>query len=232
MLKVIAALLVCFAANSANAANVSSKTVDTQLQNSLAAFFAAKPSAHGAIAKLKSITHWPNIKGKARWSLPKLRFLPKRVSLIAEQGYGKSLRRWYVSANIKWMRQVVVLNKDISARSMLDKSMLTKKWKNIAGLRGQTWSNIHDVIGLKTLRNMRRDDVIISTVVKRPPLIKRGDRVTILVELNGIKVRAEGIALKSGSQGDRMLVQNISSKQTLHSIIKDAHTVSIPMGGV
>lgn len=232
MLRVIAILLVCFAASSAKAANVSNKAVDSQLQSSLAAFFAAKPSAHGATAKLKSITHWPNIKGEARWSLPTLRFLPKRVSLIAEQGYGKSLRRWYVSANIKWMRQVVVLNKDISARSMLDKSMLTKKWKNIAGLRGQTWSNIHDVDGLRALRNMRRGDVVVSTIVKRPPLIKRGDRVTILVELGGIKVRAEGIALKSGSRGDRMLVQNINSKQTLHSIIKDAHTVSIPMGGV
>ncbi|MDQ6977419.1 MAG: flagellar basal body P-ring formation chaperone FlgA, partial [Ghiorsea sp.] len=69
-------------------------------------------------------------------------------------------------------------------------------------------------------------------IVKRPPLINRGDHVTILVEIAGIQVRAEGIALKSGSRGDRMLVQNIRSKQTLQSIVQDAHTVSIAVGGV
>jgi flagella basal body P-ring formation protein FlgA len=78
---------------------------------------------------------------------------------------------------------------------------------------------------------MQRGDVVHTAVVKRPPLIKRGDHVTILVEVRGIKVRAEGIALKSGSRGQRMPVQNIRSKQRLQSIVKDAHTVSIQMGG-
>lgn len=206
--------------------------INSELQKSLTAFFAAQPTANGAIAKLIKVQRWPNIQGSVRWSLPNLRFLPKRVSLIAEQGHGKSLRRWYVSTQVRWIRKVVTLKHDISARTVLDRSMLQKEWKDIAGLRGQTWTNINDVVGLKTLRNMRRDDVIVSSIVKRPPQIKRGDHVTILVEIAGIQVRAEGIALKSGSRGDRMLVQNIRSKQTLQSIVQDAHTVSITVGGV
>ncbi len=206
-------------------------SINIELQKSLTAFFAAQPKANGAIAKLVKVQHWPNIHGSVRWSLPNLRFLPKRVSLIAEQGHGKSLRRWYVSTQVHWVRQVVTMKHDISARTVLDRSMLQKEWKDIAGLRGQTWTDINDVIGLKTLRNMRKNDVVVSSIVKRPPLIKRGDHVTILVKTSGIQVRAEGIALKSGSRGDRMLVQNIRSKQTLQSIVQDAHTVSITMGG-
>ncbi|MDQ7002199.1 MAG: flagellar basal body P-ring formation chaperone FlgA [Ghiorsea sp.] len=205
--------------------------INTELQKSLTAFFAAQPKVNGAVAKLIKVQRWPDIKGSMRWSLPNLRFLPKRVSLIAEQGHGKTLRRWYVSTQVRWIRKVVTLKHDVSARTVLDRSMLQKEWKDIAGLRGQTWAAINDVLGLQTLRNMRRDDVIVSSVVKRPPLIKRGDHVTIVVKTAGIQVRAEGIALRSGSRGDRMLVQNIRSKQTLQSIVQDAHTVSISMGG-
>jgi|GEM_PF-1938956 len=221
----IASLMVIISVMNATAAPAAQ--VDAELKASLAAFFAASPTAHGAKAELVSIKTWPNIKGPARWSLPNMRFLPARVSLIAEQGQGKSLRRWYVAAQVKWMATVVVLNQDVSARTMLDRSMMHSKTKDVAGLRGDAWQKVSDVIGMKTLRNMRSGEVIVSSLVKRPPLIKRGDSITILAEVGGISVRAEGIALKSGSRGDRLPVQNIRSKQTLHSIVRDAHTVSI-----
>ncbi len=213
------------------AANIADDAPSQSLQQSLHAFFATKPQALGATAKLIKVQRWPDAKGNIRWSLPPLRFLPKRVSLIAEQGEGKHLRRWYVPVQVQWLRQVVTLKHDVSARTVLDKSMLKKAWKDIAGLRGQAWEDMQDVVGLKTLRNMRKGEVITSGMVKRPPMITRGDHVTIVVNTGGIMVRAEGIALKSGSRGDRMLVQNIRSKQTLQSIVRDKHTVFIPMGG-
>ncbi|MDX8387686.1 MAG: flagellar basal body P-ring formation chaperone FlgA [Ghiorsea sp.] len=232
MTKLFSLLLLLFVTNTVLAAPQATKAVNPELKASLAAFFAAKPSANGAVAELVSVKHWPEVKGKVKWSLPNLRYLSSRISLIAEQGKGKMLRRWYVAANVKWMKTVVTLKKDISARTLLDRSMLIQKRKNIAGIRGRVWARPNDVVGLKSLRNMRQGDVVHTLVVKRPPLIKRGDQVTILVEVSGIKVRASGIALKSGSLGERMLVQNVRSKQRLQSIVKDAHTVSIQMGGV
>jgi len=201
-------------------------------EKSLAAFFATQPSAHGAIAKLVSMPKLPVVHGELHWSLPRLHFLPQRISLIAETGQGKQLRRWYINTHVRWMANVVSLKQDISARTMLDQSMLTITHTDIAGLRGQTWSSIADVVGLKSLRNLRKNQVVLSTQFKRPPLITRGDSVSILAEVSGIKVRAAGIALKSGSRGDRMLVKNIRSKQTLQSIVQDAHTVSVFTGGV
>ena len=217
-------------AGSVNSAVV--RVPNEALQASLAEFFAAQPMAHGAIAELVAVQRWPKVQGTVRWSLPKLRYLPKRVSLIAEQGQGKTLRRWYVAVSVKWMADVVTLNEDISARAVLVRSMLTKERKNIAGLRGDVWSELSDVEGLKSMRSMRRGEVVSSSKVQRPPLIQRGDHVTILVEVGGLKVRVEGKALKSGNRGDRMLVRNIRSKQMLQSTVKDAHTVAVFLGGV
>lgn len=208
------------------------KPVDKALKASLTSFFAAEPIVNNAKAELIGVQHWPNIQGKVRWSLPPLKYLPKRVSLIAEQGHGKKLRRFYVPVLVKWMANVVTLKQDISARTMLDTSMLSQTQTNVAGLRGRTWSNVADVVGLKSLRNLPKGSVVLSTQMQRPPLIQRGDLVTILVKVAGIQVRAAGIALRSGSRGDRMLVKNVRSKQTLQSIVQDKHTVTIFSGGV
>ncbi len=205
--------------------------VDKTMQASLAAFFAAKPQVKGITPELMKVQKWPNAKGTVRWSLPPLKSYPKRLSLIAEQGHGKHYKRWYVPVLVKWMADVVVLKQDISARTMLDKSMLSKTRTDIAGLHGHTWSNIQGVVGLKSLRSLRQGSVLVSSYVKRPPLIQRGDVVSIVAKVAGIQVRAEGIALKSGSRGDRMLVRNIRSKQTLQSTVQDAHTVSVFVGG-
>ncbi|HID36682.1 MAG TPA: flagellar basal body P-ring formation protein FlgA [Ghiorsea sp.] len=208
------------------------KPVDKALKASLTAFFAAKPMVNNAKAELIGVQHWPNIQGEVRWSLPPLKHLPQRISLIAEQGHGKKLRRFYVPVLVKWMANVITLKQDISARTMLDRSMLSQTQTNIAGLRGRTWSNIADVVGLKSLRNLPKGSVVLSTQMQRPPLIQRGDLVTILVKVAGIQVRAAGIALRSGSRGDRMLVKNVRSKQTLQSIVQDKHTVTVFSGGV
>ncbi|MDX8380821.1 MAG: flagellar basal body P-ring formation chaperone FlgA [Ghiorsea sp.] len=204
----------------------------TEIKASLTAFFATKPMVHGATVEMVSLPHLPDIHGEIKWSLPHLHFLPKRVAIIAEQGHGKTMRRWYINTQVRWIANVVTLTQDISARSMLDRSMLKKAKTNIAGLRGQTWTDINDVVGLQSLRNLSKGSVVLSTQYKRPPLIKRGDLVTILANVAGIKVRAQGVALKSGSRGDRMLVKNTRSNQRLQSIVQDAHTVTVYVGGV
>ncbi|MDQ6989850.1 MAG: flagellar basal body P-ring formation chaperone FlgA [Mariprofundaceae bacterium] len=224
---------VVLATADATAGNVNKgKVENTACKTSLMAFFASQPMVHGAVATLDNITSLPHIQGKARWSLPPLRFLSKRVSLIAEQGQGKSLRRWYVPVTLNWMKEVVTLNQDISARAMLSKDMLSVEMKNVAGMRGSFWSAKGDVVGLKTLRALRRGDVLLSTKVVRPPLIQRGDPVTIVVNTGALKVRVAGVALKSANRGDRLLVQNVRSRQTLQSIVQDAHTVTVHLGGV
>ncbi len=229
MKHILVFLLVLY--NPAAALAAEPQHADKAMQASLAAFFAAKPMVANITPELVKVQKWPNTKQAVRWSLPPLKSYPKRLSLIAEQGHGKQYKRWYVPVLVKWMADVIVLKQDISARTMLDRSMLSKTRTNIAGLHGHTWSNIQDVVGLKSLRNLHKGSVLVSHYTQRPPLIQRGDIVTILAKVAGILVRAEGIALKSGSRGDRMLVKNIRSKQTLQSIVQDAHTVSVFVGG-
>ena len=59
-------------------------------------------------------------------------------------------------------------------------------------------------------------------------IVRRGDRVTLLAKSNTIEVRMEGEALSDGSQGDRIRVKNLRSRQTIEGeLSENGNTVNV-----
>jgi len=203
----------------------------TAMKDSLHALFAKGIHHQGATAELIEVTRWPNTMGAVRWRLPKIQRHTERISLIAEQGKGQQLHRWYVPIRVHWWVNAVVLKQDAPIRSRLMKDMLEVKRMDVAGHMGLWREKISDLTGMQVTRPMHQGDVVYSTSVKRPPMIKRGDIINIVAQVGPVSVRAAGKALKSGSRGDRLLVQNLRSKQMLQATIVDAHTVHVLTGG-
>jgi len=201
---------------------------DTALQRSLTSFFRSGVMVHGASAELIDVVRWPETRGAVRWSLPmSLHGHPRRVSLIAEQN-GK---RWYVPVRVHWWATAIVMNRAVSARSLLSYDMLKKIRTDIAGHNGQWIEHASELVGMRLTRRMNKGDLIQSNFVKRPPLIKRGDLVVILLDIGNLHVRAEGKALRTGSRGDRILVRNLRSHEVLQAVAEGAGTVRVLLRG-
>ncbi len=201
---------------------------DTALQRSLTSFFKHGVVVRGASAELIRVERWPTATGAVRWSLPiSLHAHPRRFSLIAEQG-GK---RWYIPVRVRWWATAIVLNRAVSARSLLTLNMLKKTRSDIAGHSGQWIENANELVGMRLNRRMDKGDVVLSNFVKRPPLIKRGDLVQIILDLGHLHVRTEGKALRTASRGDRILVKNLRSHEIVQAIAENSGTVRIIMRG-
>jgi flagella basal body P-ring formation protein FlgA len=201
------------------------------MKDSLYALFAKGIHYQGATAELIEVGRWPETSEKVTWRLPRIRRHTARISLIAEQGSGRQMRRWYVPVRVHWWADTVVLKQEAPLRSRLLEDMLEVKRRDIAGHVGVWWSRPSELAGMQVTRPLHKGDVIYSSSVKQPPLIRRGDLVTIVARVGSISVRAEGKALKSGSRGDRLLVQNLRSKQMMQAIVMDANTVHVRTGG-
>jgi len=197
------------------------------LEKSLNDFFAQGIHYQGAKAELIQVDRWPNTKGALRWHLPNINRHAKRVSLIAEQGTGTSLRRWYVPVQLRWWANVVTVRQELPARSLLQPSMLQVQHKNIAGHTGVWWKKTTALVGMRLTRPLHTGDVVFSNAVRRPPLIKRGDRVTMIVGNGSFSVRAAGKAMQAAGLGEKVLVQNMRSKKRIEAIVIDAHTVRV-----
>jgi len=197
------------------------------LDESLQQFFKQGIVYKGASAELIGMIREPKIVGKVRWILPRLSTHAARISLIAEQGSGGETRRWYVPVQVHWWANVVTVRQELPPRSLLQASMLQVERQDIAGHRGIFWTSEKELLGMRLTRPMHAHDVIFSNMVKRPPLLQRGDYVDILAGNAAFSVRASGQVMRAGSLGEKILVQNMRSKERVQAIIIDAHTVRV-----
>jgi len=201
---------------------------DSALQRSLTSFFKHGVVVRGASAELIEVVRWPETRGAVRWSLPiSLHGHPRRLSLIAER-QGK---RWYVPVRVHWWATAIVMDRAISARSLLSYDMLKKTRTDIAGHNGQWIEHASELVGMRLTRRMNKGDMIQSNFVKRPPLIKRGDLVVILLDMGNLHVRAEGKALRTASRGDRIMVRNLHSHEVLQAVAERSGIVRVQLRG-
>jgi len=204
---------------------------DAPMKASLDAFFAQGVHVNGATAELIGVQRWPGAKGRLNWHLPRMRKHPVQISMIATQGAGAHTRRWYVPVRVHWWADAVVVKNDTRTRAILTASMLEKIHTDIAGHAGRWWDNIQQLAGTRTTRPLHKGQVVFSSYVKRPPLIKRGDEVSMISHIGGIRVSAMGKALKPAGLGDTLRVQNMRSRQIRQATVVGAHTVQvIPRG--
>jgi len=201
---------------------------DSDMQQSLQTFFNNGVVLRGASAELIRVDRWPNASGSVRWSLPiSLHGHPTRFSMIAEQG-GK---RWYVPVRVHWWAVAIVMNKDVSARSLLTNDMMIKTRTDIAGHSGYLVSQKTDALGMRLTRRMHKGDLLLSNHMKRPPLIKRGDLVVMILDFGGLHVRTQGKAMRSASKGERLLVKNLRSKEVVQTVVEGAGAVRVILQG-
>lgn len=87
-----------------------------------------------------------------------------------------------------------------------------------------------DIIGKTLGRRMIKANTPIKEVdVVNPKVIKKGDLITIKVETKNIVITARGKAEKAAAVGDTVQVLNLQSKKTIEGIVKNSHTVVIPI---
>ncbi|MDX8406552.1 MAG: flagellar basal body P-ring formation chaperone FlgA [Mariprofundus sp.] len=207
---------------------ISAAQADSGMQKSLAAFFAQGVTLRGASAKLVKVQHWPDTKGRVHWALPaSLHGHPGRISVIATQGK----RRWYVPVQVRWMATAIVMRKQVPARSLLTQAMMTKKQTNIANHSGSWWQDAADLVGQRLTRPLAAGDVILTSYVKRPPMIKRGDIVSIILDMGGIHIRTQGKALRTAARGERLQVRNLRSKEIIQAVAESAGMVRVAFRG-
>jgi len=73
--------------------------------------------------------------------------------------------------------------------------------------------------------------VIMVNRVSKAAMISSGTQVTIVSKAGTAQVAISGIARESGNKGDRIAIENSSSKKIIHGIIIEPGVVHVDMGG-
>ena len=76
-------------------------------------------------------------------------------------------------------------------------------------------------------RNLDVNTPLRLTFLEIPPLVKRGDMVTIVAETDVLKITTKGVVTESGCKGDVVRVVNVNSRKELFAKVRDARTVEV-----
>ena len=69
--------------------------------------------------------------------------------------------------------------------------------------------NPEEVIGLKVVSNIEKGKVLKLNMVRKPAVVKQGDRVLIMAKMGSMKITTPGVVKEKGFKGSMIRVQNL-----------------------
>jgi flagella basal body P-ring formation protein FlgA len=122
---------------------------------------------------------------------------------------------------------VVCTSRRLNKGEVITKNDVYLTKKNISRLHPDTLTDMNQAIGLMLNHDIKENDTLKEGMLKRAPIVNRGDMVTILAEMGGIRVTAPGKILEKGYQGEYVRVQNAISKKNVHAKVVNDSTVMV-----
>lgn len=140
---------------------------------------------------------------------------------------GQSQKTVWTAATIEILGPVVVTSKPLGRFQPITEDDIDLQTMDLSDLSGDIISDPVAVLGKRTRRAIGAQTPLRADLVELPPLVKRGDLVTIIAESNGLKITTLGQVKKKGRLGERIPVINVDSKKMVYARVIDSKTVKV-----
>ncbi len=161
-------------------------------------------------------------------------FLPAGANLSGNTSVGircDGSKPWslYVSAKIIKYADVYVTTRFLARGTHLKQGDFMLEKHDISNQSMGYITKIGAVVGKVLKRPLHHNSIIPPNALHNAMLVKKGDRVTIIAQNMGIKVHMKGKALKNGTEGDVIRVQNLSSKRVIEGRVLSTGVVGVQL---
>ncbi len=128
----------------------------------------------------------------------------------------------YVPVTLAWETNVVALRSARQRGAVLAEEDVKIVRREVQAGYVPHLEQLEDAIGKALTRSLAAGTLLTTAMVVNRRLIRRGERVTLVVERGGLKVTSSGTAESDGAIGERVLVKNtFSSRQVEGSVQED-----------
>lgn len=140
---------------------------------------------------------------------------------------GVAVKRFNVNVAITVRAQVVRLLRPLQRGEIVGAEMLRVEQGDLAALPNGVFNDPQEVIGQQAKRPLSSFIILRRDMLEVPPLVRRGDLVTLLVEKPGLTVRTRGKVLGDARRGEQVRTVNLSSQREVIGKLIDAKTVAV-----
>jgi len=168
----------------------------------------------------------------ARCDQPMQAFTPPNTELkknlvIGVRCRGSSPWKVYVPVKLSARRQVLVTSRPISRGATLSAADVRVEERDVTTARGAYLTDIAQLSGKILKRTVPEGRLVTADLLNEEDIIKRGQRVILMVEQSGFMVQMAGTALSDGTINERIRVENNSSQRTVEGIVRSPQLVEV-----
>ena len=168
----------------------------------------------------------------ARCDQPLQAFTPPNTELKKNLVIGvrcRGSRPWkvYVPVKLTARRQVLVTSRPLSRGATLSGADVRLEERDITMARGAYLTDVAQLDGKVLKRTVPEGRLVTVDLLNEEDIIKRGQRVTLMVEQSGFMVQMAGTALSDGTINERIKVENNSSQRTVEGIVRSPQLVEV-----
>lgn len=131
-----------------------------------------------------------------------------------------------VSSQLAVFLPVVVSSEVIDRGATITPAQLTLQEQEISKLTRGFYHRIDQVADQGAKRRMRAGQVITPSLLTLPTLVRRGQKVTMVANQDGISASAPGEAMEHGQQGAIIKVKNLRSGKVVEALVLENGSVS------
>ncbi|RMF95763.1 MAG: flagella basal body P-ring formation protein FlgA [Gammaproteobacteria bacterium] len=159
----------------------------------------------------------------------KLPFAKQRSTRVTAEVSCPGPQRWklYVPVRLAVFRPVVVAARALPRDSLLTADDISLAEQDIGRLDYGYLGRLEDAIGQRLRRPLAAGEPVTPGNLETPPLVRRGQRVTLEARNGGLTVRTAGIALGEGIRGQVIDVKNLSSGRAVQAIVRSAQSAEV-----
>ncbi len=142
---------------------------------------------------------------------------------------GREARRTRISGHIDVYDNVACTVRPMRRHDIIQKDDLCVVRRIISRTGGAPLHDVGEVVGKRLVSSLRAGEILKKDMMEPTPVIKRGDRVTIVAETENFLITAWGKAMEAGIEGEMIRVCNSKSKKDIYARVVDASTVKVDL---
>jgi len=140
---------------------------------------------------------------------------------------GGVVRHLRVTVQIDRRHAVWVAASDLRRGVVLDADAVRQEYRRWGAVPRDHVARRSEVVGMQLSRSLRAGDVVRTSQLKAVPVVRRGDRVTLVAQHGPLQVRARGVVREAGGHNQRVRVANATSGKVVMGRVVDSATVKV-----
>lgn len=153
--------------------------------------------------------------------------LGRRAFRIDFKQDGANYRTLKVTADVRVEMDVVAISHPLKKYEIIKEDDLYTKKIAFYDLSGNLVFDPKAVVGKRTKRFVKPGTPITEEMIEEAPVVKKGERVIIIVEARGLMITAVGEARMDGARGKMIEVINSDSKKRIYAEVLDPGRVRV-----